>query len=870
MTENQVTYLADYTPPEIAFEHVELAFDLRPRVTEVTATMQFERVLDEAGEAGSVFFHGEGLTLLALAVNGQAWDDSAYREVSGGLWIDNLPSTGVLTITVTICPEENTALTGLYRSGNNYCTQCEPHGFRHIMFFPDRPDVMTRFTTRITADKAQYPYLLSNGNLIDAQDLPAGRHQCVWEDPSLKSAYLFALVAGDFDVLRERFVTCSGREVALVLYLEQGYADQGAYALGALQRAMAWDETTWGREYDLDCYMVVAVSDFNMGAMENKGLNIFNTKYVLAKPETATDQDYVNIESVIGHEYFHNWSGNRVTCRDWFQITLKEGLTVFRDQCFSQDMTTAAIARLPEIDVMRNQQFVEDASPMSHPIRPASYIEVNNFYTLTVYRKGAEVIRMIQTLIGPSVFRAGLDLYFDRHDGQAVTTEDFLRCMADASGYDLSQFARWYDQAGTPVLTVRDAYEAASGTYTLTVAQSAEEDALLHLPFSVSLLVPSTETGAWQAMPQQVVELTQQRQTIRFEGLSAKPIPGLLCGFSAPVICDYAYDLEALCALVAWHEDAFCRVDAMVRIWLQVVPVAMEAMAQRQEVSLPAAVREMLAALFADTTSDQALLAQLLTLPTAAYCQRHWPGSDIIRVHNALRAIRFAIAEALHGVISDRYAALSTGQPYVYSPGEIGRRALRGVCLGYWVATQTQAAIEAASAHYHQADNMTDRMAALTALNAQESDTRDAVLSAFYDAFQADPLVVNKWLTLHATTHFTSTQAQVSRLVESSVFNRDNPNQVYALLCAFAAHSLAFHVADGSGYRWIGEQVLEIDRHNPQVAARLLTYLTRWRSLDKARAALMREVLTRIAKTEGISPDVYELAIKSSVETAGQ
>lgn len=875
VTDPKTIYLKDYQVPDFEVEKVFLHFDLFEKETQVKAVLHLHRNPKSKKKKAPLILNGEAMQLQAVSIDGKPLDDSAYQVDDKTLTINKVPDTFILETNVIIKPQENKSLSGLYKSRHNYCTQCEAHGFRRITYFFDRPDVMTRFTTTVTADKDEYPYLLSNGNLIEEKELD-GRRWVRWEDPSLKPCYLFALVAGDFDLLTDAFKTMSGRNVDLKLYLEKGFADQGAYALESLKKAMRWDEETWGREYDLDIYMIVAVSDFNMGAMENKGLNIFNTKYVLAKPEMATDQDYVNIEVVIGHEYFHNWSGNRVTCRDWFQITLKEGLTVFRDQSFSTDMTSPAVVRIPEVNVMRSQQFAEDASPMAHPIRTDSYIEVNNFYTLTVYRKGAEVIRMVQTLITPPVFRKGLDLYFERHDGQAVTTEDFIQAMEDASSKDLTKFKRWYSQAGTPVLDVDGYYDEKKKTFTLTVQQlcpptpGQKKKLPLHMPLSMGLI-----GSACNDMPTQlenekapvegtrVLEITKPEHTFTFVNVEDEPVPSLLRNFSAPVNCHYPYTNEELAWLLQCDSDAFSRWDAGQKLAVNVILAAAQQHHNKESMTLSDFLPNTFEKLLDPLQGDFNLLNKLLVLPTENYLLSQMSDPNVDAIHAAREFTKLQLGDVLYSYYESSYRQCQLKGAYEYNVEDMGKRGLKSVCLAYLTATNRSEAIALAVQQFKTTDNMTDRMGALLALNNIGVPERTDSLNAFYEQWQSDPLVVNKWLSLHATSTLPNTLETVKLLMDHPAFNIENPNNVYALLCAFGANQARFHDSNGEAYRFMADQVLSIDPHNPQVAARVLQPLTYWKQVDAGRGERMRVELERIASTVGISRDIYEISIKS-------
>jgi aminopeptidase N len=863
-----VHYLKDYKPADFIVNSIHMHIDLQEENTLVKTVLNIKRNPAANTPQAALVLDGEELSLRAVSIDGRHLTSDEFQVDDQHLTIPHTPDAFILETEVVIQPQKNTRLSGLYQSRDNFCTQCEAHGFRRITYYLDRPDVMSRFTTTITADKKKYPVLLSNGNLIEAKDLAGGRHWVHWEDPSLKPAYLFALVAGDFDILEDRFKTQSGRTVELKMYLERGFRDQGEFALTALKHAMRWDEETFGREYDLDIYMIVAVSDFNMGAMENKGLNIFNTKYILAKPETATDQDYAAIESVIGHEYFHNWSGNRVTCRDWFQITLKEGLTVLRQQLFDAAMTSAAITRIDEVNILRNRQFLEDDGPNAHPIRPEEYMEVNNFYTATVYNKGAEVIRMVRTLLGPELFRRGMDLYFTRHDGCAVTAEDFIQAMADVSGRDFTHFFRWYRQSGTPRLTVRGDYEAAAQTFRLTVKQSCPptpgqpHKQPLYFPLAMGLLDESGRALPLQLQSEKsaatgtkVLTIQEAEQSFVFIHIPQKPVVSLLRDFSAPVKLDYPYRLEELALLMTHDVDAVARWEAAQRFAVQLL--------LEHPASLPAMWVETFSQLLADADIDLHLLTRLLTLPSETYLAQYRTPVDVAGIHRAREAGKQQLAAGLESAFLARYQSLLDKGPYVYNTTAMGRRSVKNLALGYLVSTSKKAHVDLAVAQYQQANNMTDVMGALWALNNDSGDQRTRMLADFYEKWKNQPLVVNKWLALQAGSQLPDTLQQVKHLLKHPAFSLQNPNNVYNLLGVFAANMIHFHAPDGSGYALIADQVIAIDPKNPQVAARLVEPLCRWQRFDKNSQTLMRAQLERVRQNPNISKDVYELVTKS-------
>jgi aminopeptidase N len=867
--------LSDYRPSAYYISHVDLHIMLWDDHTIVESSLKVMRSPQAASDE-PLILNGEDLELLDIQINGQAVPANfnlTHLSLST-LSLTNLPDQFELRTTVKIHPELNKSLSGLYKSRHNFCTQCEAEGFRRITYFLDRPDVMSRFTTTISADKQKYPYLLSNGNCVSTGDYADGRHWVRFEDPSLKPCYLFALVAGDFDLLEDTFVTQSKRQIALQLYLEKGFADQGQFALDALKKAMRWDEETYGREYDLDVYMIVAVSDFNMGAMENKGLNIFNTRYILAKPETATDQDYVAIEGVIGHEYFHNWTGNRITCRDWFQLTLKEGLTVFRDECFTEDMTSRGVARLDNVRVLLSAQFPEDAGPNAHPIRPETYSQINNFYTHTVYRKGAEVIRMIRTLISASAFRKGMDLYFERHDGQAVTTEEFVKAMEDASGVDLTQFRRWYNQAGTPELQLTEHYDAEQGVLRLEIAQHTPMTAdhspkePFHIPFAIALLDAKSGTYLSAALKGEhretddgyILMLKDAKQSFEFSGLSAKPVLSLLRDFSAPVKLYYDCSLTDRKIIFTHDTDAYCRFAAGQAWMVNEIRRVLAQLASQQTPSVDAelvtAYREIL------TQSDPQLIARLLVLPSMGVLIQEIKTPDLELLYQAKYFIETELARALLTEWEKIYFKRPSGA-YQFNQADVGARALAELALFYLVRAGHPRVFTYLTEQYHTSTNMTDTLAALQAINDQHDPLRDALLANFYETWQAQPLVVNKWLALQASSARDDTFARVKSLLNHPAFHRDNPNNVYALLGGFGNNLLRFHEESGAAYYFMVDQIKLIDVQNPQVAARLMQPLLRFGDFDSARAARMQAAIAELAKVETLSSDLRELVEKA-------
>ena len=857
----------DYRAPGYTITDIDLAFDLSATATRVTALSQVKRLESHETE---LRLDGEALTLVSLAINDRPWED--YRLEEGALILTHLPDTFTLKIVNDIHPDKNTALEGLYKSGEALCTQCEAEGFRHITWYLDRPDVLARFTTTITADKALYPYLLSNGNRIDGGELEGGRHWVKWQDPFPKPCYLFALVAGDFDVLRDSFRTRSGRDVALEIFVDRGNLDRADWAMTSLKNSMKWDEERFGLEYDLDIFMIVAVDFFNMGAMENKGLNVFNSKYVLAKAETATDKDYLGIEAVIGHEYFHNWTGNRVTCRDWFQLSLKEGLTVFRDQEFSSDLGSRPVNRIDNVRVMRGAQFAEDASPMAHPIRPEQVIEMNNFYTLTVYEKGSEVIRMMHTLLGEAGFQKGIQLYFERHDGSAATCDDFVQAMEDASNVDLSQFRRWYSQSGTPVLSVKDDYSADLEQYTLHVTQmtpptaDGQEKLPLHIPLDIELYdakgnpIPLQRNGH---PVHNVLNVTESFQTFVFDHVPAQPVPSLLREFSAPVKLDYSWSDAQLTFLMRHARNDFSRWDAAQSLLANHIRLNVARFQQGQPLSLPLHVADAFRAVLLEENSDPALMALILSLPSENEIAELFETID----PQAIAAVREALVRTLAEELADEllavYRANQTAE-YRIDHADIGKRALKNVCLSYLAFADPVQADKLASDQYRHANNMTDSIAALAAAVAAQLPCRARLLAEFDERWHHDGLVMDKWFALQATSPASDVLQQVRALLNHRSFTLSNPNRIRSLIGAFAASNpSAFHAADGSGYQFLVEMLTDLNTRNPQVAARMIEPLIRLKRYDSSRQALMRQALEQLKGLDKLSGDLFEKISKA-------
>ena len=866
--------LADYQPPPFLIDHVALTFDLDEATTRVTSLLKLRRN-PAAPQDAPLRLDGEALTLLHLARDGETLSGNQYHIEDGALIIPDMPDNCELAVETRIAPKDNTELSGLYVSNGSFFTQCEAEGFRRITYFPDRPDVMARYTVTITADKARVPVLLSNGNPGALADLGDGRHRVTWTDPHPKPCYLFALVAGDLVAVKDSFTTRSGRQVELGIWVREGDEDRCDHAMRSLKAAMTWDEDVFGLEYDLDVFNIAAVSDFNMGAMENKGLNVFNTKYVLARPGTATDADFLGIESVIAHEYFHNWTGNRVTCRDWFQLSLKEGLTVYRDQEFSADQGSRAVKRIGDVRGLRAGQFREDAGPLAHPVQPQSYMAIDNFYTATVYQKGAEVIRMMATIIGREAFRRGMDLYFARHDNQAVTIDDFVAAMQDASGVDLAAFKRWYHQAGTPELTVEDAYDPPTRRYTLKLRQHAAptpgqpDKQKLVIPVAMGLLADDgTElatrlAGESAAQPgTRLLLLTDVEEYFVFEDVAAAPTPSLLRGFSAPVKLS-AMSQDRLGFLAAHDTDAFVRWESGQQYATQVLLAQVERW-QRGERRLE--VPDGLVAAAAATLGaggDPAFAAEAMSLPGEAFLADQMAVADPDAIHAVREAARAAIGLQLLPILEATYQQLSDAGPYQVDGASIGRRALRNACLAYIAAGNNRHGAALAKSQFDTWQNMTDVLAALSVLCGIDCPQRTGALASFYRAWHEDDLVLDKWFAIQAMSKLGTPQA-VRALSEHSDFDLRNPNRVRALVGSFAAgNPVRFHDASGAGYRFLADTIIELDPRNPQVAARMVAPLGQWRRVDAARQALMQGELRRILELPGLTRNTFEMVSKS-------
>ncbi|WP_323753824.1 aminopeptidase N [Marinobacter sp.] len=871
----QTIYLNEYQVPAYLINRVDLRFELFEDGARVHSTMAVRRNPEASQADAPLQLDGDSLTLESVSLDGVVLSGDAYEEQGDKLVVNSVPAQFELNVVTWIEPQNNTRLEGLYKSSGMFCTQCEAEGFRCITYYPDRPDVMAVFRTRVEADKSAYPILLSNGNPVEQGELAGGRHFVTWEDPFPKPAYLFALVAGDLVEIKDTFTTCSGRSIDLRMYVEPRNAAKCDFAMGALKRSMRWDEEVYGREYDLDIFMIVAVDDFNMGAMENKGLNIFNSSCVLASQETATDASFQRIEAIVAHEYFHNWSGNRVTCRDWFQLSLKEGFTVFRDAQFSADMGSPTVKRIEDATLLRTAQFAEDAGPMAHPVRPASYMEISNFYTLTIYEKGAEVVRMIHNLLGDEMFRKGSDLYFERHDGQAVTTDDFVRAMEDASGRDLSQFRLWYEQAGTPVVTVADEFDEQRGVYRLNIRQSIpdtpgqSEKKPQHIPFALGLLdkagqpLPLNLSADEQAGPvDRVLELTDAEHSFEFHGLSERPVPSLLRNFSAPVRVQYPWSREQLLFLMSHDPDGFNRWDAGQRLAVDVIQSLIGA---PEDVPVDPRLVEAYRRLLNDTSLDQALVAKMLLLPSEAYLVELADQADVPAIHEARERVLAHLAESLRDELVACYQRSQAQGDYQLTPDAIALRSLRNTALSWLLGIKDTQGLAFALDQYRSADNMTDRLGALRALvNSDFVDEREQALAEFYDQFNDDPQVVEMWFSVQAASHQAGQLPQIQALLEHPAFDWKNPNKVRSVIGAFAGQNLAaFHSADGSGYQFLAAQVCRLDDSNPQIAARLISPLTRWKKFAPAYRQQMKAALEHVRNKNELSRDVYEVVLKS-------
>ncbi|MDH5722551.1 MAG: aminopeptidase N [Alphaproteobacteria bacterium] len=853
-------YLKDYKPYPYEIESLNLDFDIHDGETFVTAITKYKRKNPSSAE--DLFLYGEDLVIEEITLNDQALNDYKIDDKSMTIPAPEGDSF-TLKIVTKICPEKNTRLEGLYNSGGTYCTQCEAEGFRRITYFPDRPDVLTTYTVRIEADK-KYPVLLSNGNRIDGGEVDENRHFTIWEDPYPKPCYLFALVAGDLVHIHDTFTTASDREVDLYIYVRDGDEKQCDHAMDSLKRSMKWDEDVYGLEYDLDLFNIVAVSDFNMGAMENKSLNIFNTALVLAHPETATDTDFMRVESVIAHEYFHNWSGNRITCRDWFQLSLKEGLTVFRDQEFSSDTHSRDVQRIDDVSHLRRFQFSEDASPLAHPIRPDNYIEINNFYTMTVYEKGAEVIRMMRTIMGNENYRKGTDLYFERHDGQAVTCEDFIQAIEDATGTDLSQFRLWYSQAGTPEVSFKGLYDQASKTYVVTLTQTIPDTAgqknkkPMHIPVKIGLLDKNGND-----IVEKTLHLKEEAQNFELTGIESKPeAASILRGFSAPVKLTTNLNNEDLAFLMVHDNDGFNRWEAGQQFMLRTLNHMIDG-----EADTPKNFLENYGALLEralDPDADKSLMARAISLPDVTRIGQMREIIDPQAIHTARQTLLNTIVDNFADKLGKLYESNRTDKKFSNNSEAIGKRVLQNTALMILSNKLTEEDANRVRSHYDSANNMTDRMAGLFLGCTLDGSVHEHIVSDFYNRFKTYPLVVDKWFSAQAQIHLPKTITRVKELRRHPDFNIKNPNRARSLFSAFSMmNPVCFHAADGSGYEFLTEAVIELNSINPQIAARLLTPMREWARYTPNRQAMMKDALENILKTPDLAPDIFEIASKS-------
>jgi len=907
----QTIYLKDYRPPQFLIDTVDLHIDLAEEWTTVKAELNFRRNPASAENSKTLVLNGHKMELMAVILDNVELTQDQYQVDESQLTINDVPEKFVLSTEVRIQPQNNTELEGLYKSSKLFCTQCESEGFRKITYFLDRPDVMSLYSTTISADPQLYPVMLSNGNLLDSGKLTDGRHWVKWEDPFPKPAYLFALVAGDLLHIEDSFRTSSGREVKLQIYVEAENIEFCDHAMRSLKESMRWDEERFGREYDLDLFMIVAVNDFNMGAMENKGLNIFNSKLILASQETATDTDFYNIQGVVGHEYFHNWSGNRVTCRDWFQLSLKEGFTVFRDQEFSSDLNSRAVQRIADADRLRVHQFPEDAGPMSHPIRPDSYMEINNFYTMTVYEKGAEVVRMIYTLLGRENFRKGTDLYFDRHDGQAVTCDNFVAAMEDANGVDLQQFRRWYGQSGTPELHIRGSHDPEAKTYSLTVRQSCPDTAgqkgfgaekskndvhekqtapveiqnskqnahhsfqkqPFHIPLALGLLaadgdtLPLKLTGCTAEKNQDtiILELRKQSETFVFENIPAAPVPSLLRGFSAPVKLLFDYSIADLAFLLANDTDEFNRWEAGQQLMIRISLEQIQRFQNHEPFNLPSELENAFRSLLNQTQEgDSALLALALSFPNEPYLGEFMDVIDVDVIHETCTFIRKELAQKLQHEFEKTYLEFQEEGAFKIDQQSMGRRSLKNVCLSYLSELGSLDIRKLTQTQFRKNENMTDVAGALGVLTHLDCPERETAFSEFENRWRKNTVVMDKWFALQAISCLPKTLDHVRKLTSHSAYEENNPNKIRALISTFSRfNQLRFHAADGSGYDFLAEQVLRLDPLNPQTAARLVSVFNNWKSFAVANKTKMNDQLQRIVKTPNLSGDVFEIVSKA-------
>ncbi len=859
--------LSDYQVPPYLVDATRLHFELGEAATLVKSNLKLRlNPACESPKNAPLVLNGVNLELKRIALDGVNLGQDRFEIDGENLTVHEVPRQFELECVTLIRPDQNSSLEGLYKSNKMFCTQCEAEGFRKITYYPDRPDVMSVFTTTLVADKSKYPVLLSNGNDIERGEMDNGRHWVTWHDPFKKPAYLFALVAGDLKHIEDSFRTCSGRDVQLQIFVEPENIDKCEFAMDSLKRSMSWDEQVYGREYDLDKFMIVAVNDFNMGAMENKGLNIFNSSCVLTRPETTTDAAYQRVEGVVAHEYFHNWSGNRVTCRDWFQLSLKEGFTVFRDQEFSADMGSRTVKRIDDVALLRTMQFAEDASPMAHPVRPSSYLEISNFYTVTIYEKGAELVRMMHQLLGPDRFRQGTDLYFERHDGQAVTTDEFVKALEDASGVDLTQFTGWYWQAGTPMVTVSDEYDPEQCEYRLTLTQSLAPASIkidyqaLHIPIRVGLL-----DGEGNEIEDRMLDLTGLEQTFVFKNINTKPVPSLLRGFSAPVKINYPYQRDELVFLMTHDQDGFNRWDAGQKLAIDIIQQMITEYQAEGTPGLDSRLGSAFRLLLQDHSLDKAMVARMLTLPSEAYLSELSETVDPHAIHHVRRKVRFELAQLLKEEFIACYRNNLSQASYAPNAADIAQRSLKNICLHYLMLLPDSDVLELCQQQIDSSHNMTDTSAALSALaHSANRNERTTALEAFYQRWQHDPLVVDQWFAIQASSPQDDALSEVLRLLEHPAFSIKNPNKVRSLIGVFCnQNAVGFHRNDGAGYQFLADRVIELNAINPSIAARLLVPLTRWRKYTPKLSAMMKEQLQRVRSQSNLSKDVLEIASKS-------
>ena len=865
--QNQVIFRKDYQQPNYWVNSVSLGFLIEPTFTMVRSKIQFNH---NTTKQNKLVLNGVDIDLMKISIDGRVLDKSDYVIDDESLTIDNTPENFVLQVENKIYPSKNTALEGLYQSGDFFLTQCEAEGFRKITYYPDRPDVMAPFEVTLIANKKQYPVLLSNGNLVQSGDLKNGKHFARWSDPHPKPSYLFAIVAGELSFIEENYVTSEGNDVNLRIYVEEENLDSCQYAIDSLKRSMKWDEQRYGLAYDLSQYNIVATNDFNMGAMENKGLNIFNSKYVLARPDTATDSDFIGVEAVIGHEYFHNWTGNRVTCQDWFQLSLKEGLTVYRDQEFTSDMQSAAVKRIEDVRILKSFQFAEDAGPMSHPIRPDSFIEINNFYTLTVYEKGAQVVRMYETLLGRDGFRKGMDLYFERHDGQAVTCDDFRKAMADANGADLEQFGLWYSQNGTPRVSVKESYDAKNNELTLKIKQKHPKNTkkknyqAMVIPMRTALFdkegnqLSLDESG----LIEKVYEINEFKQTLIFKNISSAPIVSLFRGFSAPVIVKHKRENKDLLQLMTFDSDSYNRWDAAQIISTQVIKQAYDALCHDEKPHCPRFYVEAIARVLTDDSTDPALLAEALSLPELKTLMVSMQDIKINHLHQAREFIKKSLAETLEVEFLSIYNQNFVTGDYQVRSEDVAKRSLKNTCLSYLMCTKNPDILRLCKKQYYDANNMTDSISALSFYVHHQAEGYHNLLQDFFEKWQNNALVMDKWFIVQATSPAENTLNIVKQLMEHHLFSLENPNKVRSLVGAFSSNNLiGFNTQEG--YQFLADQVLVLNRLNPQMASRMVSIFNTWKKLDKPLRDLVKPELKRIHASKDLSPDVFEIVDKA-------